>query len=303
MTELGLRLKEAREEKGLTLEDLQGTTKIQKRYLAAIEEGNYDVIPGKFYVRAFIKQYSETVGLDTELLFDEYKQDVPSSHSDDVSEKISQMPAKKELPKSASKFMEALPTIFMIIGVIIVAAIVYIFFQGGNQSQSPPEQESPTTETSQYSVTEGSPLTNQNSGQGNENAQPEEAGNETGESDASSAEPPKPQMKITELSRENATTTYELTGVETVQLEVIAKENSWVRIRDGAKKELQSGELSSGKTMTQDISGHTEVDLRLGNAPGIEMKINGETVPYEVKPNDPVTQNIKILIKKEEKSS
>lgn len=66
MTELGNRLKEAREEKGMSLDDLQAATKIQKRYLTALEEGNYDVIPGKFYVRAFIKQYAEAVGLNSE---------------------------------------------------------------------------------------------------------------------------------------------------------------------------------------------------------------------------------------------
>lgn len=45
MTELGIRLKEAREEKAMSLDDLQAATKIQKRYLTALEEGNYDIIP------------------------------------------------------------------------------------------------------------------------------------------------------------------------------------------------------------------------------------------------------------------
>ncbi len=73
MTELAIRLKEAREEKGMSLDELQAATKIQKRYLTALEEGNYDVIPGNFYVRAFIKQYAEAVGLDSDQLFEEYK--------------------------------------------------------------------------------------------------------------------------------------------------------------------------------------------------------------------------------------
>ena len=48
VTELAIRLKEAREEKGMSLDELQAATKIQKRYLTALEEGNYDVIPGNF---------------------------------------------------------------------------------------------------------------------------------------------------------------------------------------------------------------------------------------------------------------
>ena len=62
--EVGERLKEARQAKGYTLDDLQQITKIQKRYLVAIEEGNLNVLPGNFYARAFIKQYADTVGLN-----------------------------------------------------------------------------------------------------------------------------------------------------------------------------------------------------------------------------------------------
>ncbi len=48
MSELGSYLKQVREEKMITLDDLQRTTKIQKRYLVAIEEGNFDTLPGIF---------------------------------------------------------------------------------------------------------------------------------------------------------------------------------------------------------------------------------------------------------------
>ncbi|MCG6183460.1 helix-turn-helix domain-containing protein, partial [Anoxybacillus sp. LAT_26] len=68
MTELGKRLREAREEKNMSLDELQEMTKIQKRYLIGIEEGNYAIMPGTFYVRAFIRQYAEAVGLDPDEL-------------------------------------------------------------------------------------------------------------------------------------------------------------------------------------------------------------------------------------------
>ncbi|HEY0827135.1 MAG TPA: helix-turn-helix domain-containing protein, partial [Bacilli bacterium] len=64
MSDLGQLLIKARNEKGLTIEDLQETTKIRKAYLEAIEEGNYKKLPGNFYVRAFIKSYAEAVGLE-----------------------------------------------------------------------------------------------------------------------------------------------------------------------------------------------------------------------------------------------
>lgn len=73
LTELGTRLKEARLSKGYSLDDLQEITKIQKRYLVGIEEGNYSIMPGSFYVRAFIKQYAEAVGLDADEILAEFK--------------------------------------------------------------------------------------------------------------------------------------------------------------------------------------------------------------------------------------
>ena len=122
LSELGNRLKQAREEKNISLDDLQDLTKIQKRYLIGIEEGNYSMIPGKFYVRAFIKQYAEAVNLDPEMLFEEYKNEVPSTYNDDLPELLSRVKTHKQLPKTASKFLDLLPK--LLIGAIIIISVI-----------------------------------------------------------------------------------------------------------------------------------------------------------------------------------
>ena len=53
MSELGNKLRDARIEKGYTLNTLQQMTKIQKKYLQAIEEGQFDQMPGAFCTRVF----------------------------------------------------------------------------------------------------------------------------------------------------------------------------------------------------------------------------------------------------------
>ena len=57
--ELGGKLRELREAQGLTFEDVRAAIKIQKKYIAAIEEGNIDIIPKGPFCRSFMKQYCE----------------------------------------------------------------------------------------------------------------------------------------------------------------------------------------------------------------------------------------------------
>lgn len=88
MSDLGQQLKDARLQKGLSLEDVQEMTKIRKRYLEAIEQGDFKVLPGTFYVRAFIKTYAEAVGLDPEALLQSHPKDVPAVESESVMEPV-----------------------------------------------------------------------------------------------------------------------------------------------------------------------------------------------------------------------
>jgi transcriptional regulator with XRE-family HTH domain len=60
--EIGKRLRYARESLGLTLDDVEASTRIQKKYLSAIENGQFDLLPGPIYVRSYIRSYAIAVG-------------------------------------------------------------------------------------------------------------------------------------------------------------------------------------------------------------------------------------------------
>lgn len=64
METVGKLLKEKRLEKGLILDDVAEIIKIRKKYLEAIESGNYGEIPDKVYTKSFLKIYSDFLGLD-----------------------------------------------------------------------------------------------------------------------------------------------------------------------------------------------------------------------------------------------
>ncbi|WP_411801168.1 cell shape determination protein RodZ [Bacillus halotolerans] len=302
MTELGIRLKEAREEKAMSLDDLQAATKIQKRYLTALEEGNYDIIPGKFYVRAFIKQYAEAVGLDADQLFEEHKKDIPNTYHDDVSEKISGMNLQKEMPKPASKALELLPTILVILGVIVVIAIVYAIIQFANHknddNSNAASEKSIAKSESKYEIPKDSTL---KENQTNSSEKETDTKKETKDKEDKKEDSDKLEVKAT--GTEGSVTTYEVSGADKIELELKASDSSWIRVRDENSSSLKEGTLKKDETYKKDITDQKQVEIRTGYAPNLKIKINGEVLSYKLDPKEVMAQTIKIVNKKEEKSS
>ncbi|RMD49783.1 MAG: DUF4115 domain-containing protein [Ignavibacteria bacterium] len=64
LKEFAEELKAIREEKKITLQQIKARTRIDMAYLEAIEEGNFNIMP-QVYMRAFIKEYAESIGLDS----------------------------------------------------------------------------------------------------------------------------------------------------------------------------------------------------------------------------------------------
>ncbi|MEC1774839.1 helix-turn-helix domain-containing protein [Bacillus mojavensis] len=286
----------------MSLDDLQAATKIQKRYLTALEEGNYDIIPGKFYVRAFIKQYAEAVGLDADQLFEEYKKDIPNTYHDDVSEKISGMNMQKEMPKPASKALELLPTILVILGVIVVIAIVYAIIQFANHknddNSNAASEKSITKSESKYEIPKDSTL---KENQTNSSAKETDTKKETKDKEDKKEDSNKLEMKAT--GTEGSVTTYEVSGADKIELELKASDSSWIRVRDENSSSLKEGTLKKEETYKKDITDQKQVEIRTGYAPNLKIKVNGEVLTYKLDPNEVMAQTIKIVNKKEEKSS
>ena len=72
MFEIGNSLREARVRKGLGFPEVELATKIRGKYLRALEEEDFEILPGDTYVRGFLRAYAEHLGLDGQLYVDEY---------------------------------------------------------------------------------------------------------------------------------------------------------------------------------------------------------------------------------------
>ena len=74
MFQLGSSLRTAREHRQLQLSDVERATNIRSKYLAALEEEQFDVLPGTAYVKGFLRTYADFLGLDGATFVDEFNE-------------------------------------------------------------------------------------------------------------------------------------------------------------------------------------------------------------------------------------
>jgi cytoskeletal protein RodZ len=72
MFEIGGSLREARLKRNLTPADVQKAIRIRDRYLQALEEERWELLPGDAYVKGFLRTYADYLGLDGNLYVEEY---------------------------------------------------------------------------------------------------------------------------------------------------------------------------------------------------------------------------------------
>lgn len=73
MASLGQELKQEREKRGISLEEISRVTRIGLRFLQAIENDNFEALPGGFFNKAFLRAYLNYLGLDEKAILDRYQ--------------------------------------------------------------------------------------------------------------------------------------------------------------------------------------------------------------------------------------
>jgi cytoskeleton protein RodZ len=70
---IGDRLREARMRQKIDIADVEAATKIRAKYLRALENEEFGLLPGPTFVKTFLRTYAEYLGLDAQLLVEEYR--------------------------------------------------------------------------------------------------------------------------------------------------------------------------------------------------------------------------------------
>src|SRR6201989_448240 len=74
MPEIGSTLRETRMRRRIDMTEVEAATKIRAKYLRALENEEWDLLPGPTFVKTFLRTYAEYLDLDPRLLVEEYRQ-------------------------------------------------------------------------------------------------------------------------------------------------------------------------------------------------------------------------------------
>ncbi len=124
MFEIGTSLREARARRGIDLVRAEAETKIRAKYLQALEDERFDILPAETYVKGFLRTYAEYLGLDGQLYVDEYNSRFASSDEPLVAARARRQPR----PRASESSL----VVVALAGIVAVAILVVVAFRFSN---------------------------------------------------------------------------------------------------------------------------------------------------------------------------
>jgi cytoskeletal protein RodZ len=148
MPEIGETLREARMRRRIDMTEVETATKIRGKYLRALENEEWDLLPGPTFVKSFLRTYAEYLGLDSRLLVEEYRQRFERPATQD----LTPFSAGRNLGRTGRRRRARLAAMqpVMVIGIGVVALLVVFYFLGrSDETDAPPvpnrvQQRTPT---------------------------------------------------------------------------------------------------------------------------------------------------------------
>jgi len=253
-------LREAREARGLDLDEVAGETKIRPRYLEALEEERYDLLPEDVYIKGFVRIYANYLGLNAEPLvafFDQQRKEERQREEQERNER--QREEDRPDPKERRLFVSRKKKLFYVL-ITLLACVLAFELYVHLRNTFPQQVQLKTKISSEIKKQNGS---GQNSEQIN---QPDD-----------STVSPAPVNKHPSILKQH--------GLDLV-LSVV-QESCWMNVVvDGETK--FTGELTANQSLS--FQGKNSIKVKLGNAGVTRVRINGRDLGFLGNNKDVVTK-------------
>jgi len=280
MSGFGERLRRQREMRDVSLEEISKSTKIGTRSLKAIEDEDFEKLPGGIFNKGFVRAYARFLGLDEEQIVGDFEE-AWNAYEAERTPQVFAVPEKETKPSSSGW------------GWISVLIIVFAGVGGwyGYQRMHAPRVVTPETSEPDTPTSSSGSEINQNppSVPSAPASEPVQSGNASQSPTANNSlqepktTPSRASIEVSPGKSSVSTAAPAKPQPAAIRLQVFARADSWLSVSaDG--KDLGQGILAAQKTRS--IRAQKEVRLKIGNLGGVEISFNGQPVNLDGQPNE-----------------
>jgi cytoskeleton protein RodZ len=286
MMSVGETLRRERLRRKVELASIAAELKISSRMLEAIETDDYDKLPGGVFAKSFVRQYANLLGLDADEVATQFEQAARLPELTNLAElrrprPVSGLDRMGERSFSIGRPRNALPSLIVVVVVMLICSGVYGWWQRSRQLAAtrhrtaaaavrnaaapaippppPPARIAPQPPMATTVASAPAPTAAQ--------AQPQPQAPTASAPQPIAAKPGVPQPLVADAGP---------AGSGAVRVELVVAEPVWVSVeRDG--RSIFQGELQANEIRT--LAANNEITLRLGNAGGLTILLNGKPIP------------------------
>ena len=286
MTSVGETLRAERLKRNLALDQISRELKISSRFLAAIETGEFNKLPGGVFTRSFVRQYARLLGLDEEELAGQVQRvlepppEAPQLSKAKAIESGFHVPKMEEwesVGENRFRWSGSLSAAAIFVVALLICSGVYTWMQRPHTADTVTTKAAPPTVSPPVSPTAAPPApisappppssaVPETAAAGPNKIQPAQPKPEPVAA-APASPPPQPSSPITQPAQSDRTAP--------VHVEVTADEAVWILVRVDGKYSF-SGTLEANQTRSVEAAG--TVILRLGNAGSVNITLNGKPI-------------------------
>jgi cytoskeletal protein RodZ len=131
MPEIGDQLRETRMRNRIDISEVEAATKIRAKYLRALENEEWDLLPGPTFVKTFLRTYADYLGLDARNLVEEYRARYERPSAQDLTPFGSGIGSRRKRPRRPI----IAPWMFVLAGILVLVAALYFLGQWGDDDR------------------------------------------------------------------------------------------------------------------------------------------------------------------------
>lgn len=239
---IGERLRNTREARGLTLQAVEGLTHIRAVYLQALEDEQFNRLPGPVYAKGFLRAYAAVLGLEPERLLEAYPADLQFPVQPIIGTTAAEVPIRPTVARSRVRRIAAIAGTLVLAGVLAIGVFAYLQVRQFAEPIPPQPVALPAPPPAPR-------------------PQP--------------APPGSPTQVTPEVTAAPTPTPLRAVPAGRVAVEVRATDTSWLRVSADGERVFQ-GFVRAGDTRIWRAQGR--LTIRVGNAPVVQVLVNGRPV-------------------------